>query len=561
MLELILTRWRERQLIAWGKALPVVALLAALATSAVALAAAPAGPAAAVAPAPPQKVPPAPGVEPKAQAAPVPVSIPIPEITTQAEEMAKLLRDFEALAMPGPTIEAIQAGLPEVSARLGPELASTTETLEHDPTLTTLDRLTQSWQASRLDLAGKVEVLTKRATQLEDALDRLSGLRATWTRTRADAQASRVPAAVVRRVDSSLADIEAMRARLQAQRDAILVLQDRVAQEAARCEDALARIDRFRQGALGQLFVRDTLPIWSAEAGQRDVGELPARVRDAVALNVAQLRQFIGAYPARLLLHGLLFIGLVLLAHAARRRARGAAAEGGLPAAFDRPYSGAAAVALVVAHWIYPDRSRVVGDVIGVLLLLSALRIVRPLVGPGGARTLYALVALCFADRVRSELAVVPLADQALLLLEMLAAMAGLAWLFGFGRLGRAPAGEWSAPERLRAMRVAAGIALGACAASFVTAAYGNLSFARLLGSGLLGSAFIAVVLYATLRITDGLVVFALRLWPLRLLGMVDRHRALLERRLCVGELAGRIGLGQARVSHCLLYTSPSPRD
>jgi small-conductance mechanosensitive channel len=569
MLELILTRWRERQLIAWGKALPVVALLAALATPAVALAAAPAGPAAAVAPALPQKVPPAPGVEQKAQAAPVPVSIPIPEITTQAEKVAKLLGDLEALAAPGPSIDAIQAGLPEVSARLGPELASTIETIEHDPTLTTLDRLTQSWQASRLDLAGKVEVLTGRATQLENALDRLSGLRATWTRTRADAQASRVPAAVVRRVDSSLADIEAMRARLQAQRNAILVLQDRVAQEAARCEDALARIDRFRQGALGQLFVRDTLPIWSAEVGQRDVGELPARVRDALALNVAQLRQFIGAYPARLLFHGLLFIGLVLLAHAARRRARGpaAAAEGGLPAAFDRPYSGAAAVALVVAHWIYPDRSRVVGDVIGVLLLLSALRIVRPLVGPGGARTLYALMALCFADRVRSELAVVPLADQALLLLEMLAAMAGLAWLFGFGRLGRAPAGEWSAPERLRAMRVAAGIALGACAASFVTAAYGNVSFARLLGPGLLGSAFIAVVLYATLRVTDGLMVFALLLWPLRLLGMVDRHRALLERRahrlLCwvaggiwagatlnyLGLLGSAVALGQAMLA------------
>jgi small-conductance mechanosensitive channel len=167
----------------------------------------------------------------------------------------------------------------------------------------------------------------------------------------------------------------------------------------------------------------------------------------------------------------------------------------------------------------------------GVLVLLPLLRIVRPLVGPAVAPPLYALAALSFADRVRSELAVVPVADQVLLLLEMLAVMAGLAWFIGSGRLGRAPAGERSAPERLRAMRLAAGIALGTCAASFATAAYGNISLARLLGSGLLGSAFMAILLYAALQVTGGLVAFALRVRPLRLLGMVERHRDLLERR------------------------------
>jgi len=501
---------------------PVFVLLVALATPAVA-AAAPDWPTTGVAPAVQQKAPPA------------PVSIPIPEISRQAEEVTKLLRDLKALAAPLLAIDAIQAGLSEVSARLGPELESTTETLKHDPSLAILDRLTQSWQASRLEQAGKVEVLTKRATQFEDALDRLEALRATWTQTRADARASRAPAAVVRRVDVVLAGIEAVRARLHGQRGATLVLQDRVSQEVARCEDALARIDRFRQGALGQLFARDTLPIWSVEVRLREAGELPARVRDAVVLNVAQLRQFIGAYPARLLLHGLIFIALVLMARAARRRARGpaSAAEGGLPAAalFDYPYSSAAVAALASTLWIYPDRPRLVGDVVGVLLLLPGLRIVRPLVGPAMAPALYALAALILADRVRAELAVVPLADQALLLLEMPAAMAGLAWLLAFGWLSRAPAGERIVPERLRAMRVAAGIALGTCAASFVAAAYGNISLAGLLGSGLIGSAFMLMMLYAALRVADGLLAFALRVWPLRRLGMVERHRDLLERR------------------------------
>ena len=316
---------------------PAFILLVALAAPAVAFAAAPGGPSADAAPATAlqQKAPPAPGAEQKAQAPQTPVSIPIPEIAKQAEEVTQLLRDLEALAVPGPAIDVIPARLPEVSSRLSRELDSATETLKHDPALTTLDLLTQSWQASRLELTGWVEVLTKRATQLEEALDRLAGLRARWTQTRAVARASRAPAPVVQRVDAVQADIEAMRARLQTQRAATLVLQDRVAQDVARCEDALGRIDRFRQGALGQMFARDILPIWSAEVRERDIRELPARVRDAVVTNVAQFRQFVGDYTGRLLLHGLLFIALILLARAARRRARrpAAAGKGGLPAA------------------------------------------------------------------------------------------------------------------------------------------------------------------------------------------------------------------------------------
>ena len=98
-----------------------------------------------------EKAPPAPGVEQKAQAPRTSVAIPIPAIVAQAEAVTKLWRDLEALAVPGPEIEAIQARLLEVSVRLGPELASTIETLKQTPPLPILDRLQQSWQASRLD--------------------------------------------------------------------------------------------------------------------------------------------------------------------------------------------------------------------------------------------------------------------------------------------------------------------------------------------------------------------------------------------------------------------------
>ena len=513
---------------------PVLILLVALAIPVAAAAAAPGAPlAGAPPPAAQQKAAPTPGAEQKAQPPPAPVSIPVPEITKQAEGMTKLRRDLEALAVPPPAIDAIHARLPEVSARLGRQMDTTIEALKQEPARTIVDRMAQTWQVSRLELAGDVEVLTKRATQLESALDQLAGLRARWTQTRADAQASRVPAAVVQRVDAVQADIEAMRARLQAQRAATLVLQDRVGQAVAQCQDALARIEEFQQVNLKRTFARDSLPIWSPELRGHHFEEVAAAARKAAVTSAALLRRYAGDHAVRVFLHGLLFIGLVLMARAARRRARGpaAAGEGALPAAalFDRPYSAAAVAALAATYWIYPPgRPRLVGDVVAFLVMLPLLRLVRLRVRPALAPALYGLAAVFLADRVRAQLAVVPLGDQAFLMLEMLAAVAWLAWLLGSERR-RAPAGERSAAEGLTVWSATAALAL--CVASFAAAAYGAMRLGRMLGSGLLFSAFLALGLCTALQVTDALLAFALRVWPLRRLRMVERHRDFLARR------------------------------
>jgi small-conductance mechanosensitive channel len=366
-------------------------------------------------------------------------------------------------------------------------------------------------------------------------MEQLAGLRARWTQTRAAAQASRAPAAVVQRVDAVLADIEAARAPLQARRAAVLVLQDQVAGEVERCEDALARIDRHREGEWTRLFVRTTPPIWSLERRARPLVELPARAREAAVASAAQFRQFVDDNAVGLLLQGLFVIGLIGMARAASRRAHGPAAvgAGALPASalLDRPYSSAAVTALALTFWMFPERPRVVTDALGALLLLPMLRIVRPVVGPALVPALYALGALCLFDRIRANLAVVPLADQALMLLGMLAAVAGLAWLLGSGRLRRTPAGEPMASEVPPARRAAAVFALAVFAGSFGAAAYGAMDLARKFGATLLLSAFAAIILYASVQVADGLLAFALRGWPLRGLGMVERHRDLLERR------------------------------
>ena len=103
------------------RTVPILALLGTLAVSPASLAAV-GGPTTAATPA----------AKPEVPAPPTPASIPVPDIAMRAEEVTALLRDLEPLTAPGPAIEAIQARLPEVSALLGTEMASTNAQLKRD---------------------------------------------------------------------------------------------------------------------------------------------------------------------------------------------------------------------------------------------------------------------------------------------------------------------------------------------------------------------------------------------------------------------------------------------
>jgi small-conductance mechanosensitive channel len=267
-----------------------------------------------------------------------------------------------------------------------------------------------------------------------------------------------------------------------------------------------------------------------------DLADLSARLQEDLDSSTDLLRRYVENHRGRLFLNVLLFVGLIFMTLAGRRRARdlAAAGDGALRAAtaslFDRPYSAAALAGLVSTLLMNPGRPRVAADLIGVLMLPPLLRIVRPLVTAAVAPAVYGLAVLVLLDRARAELTVSPAFDQVVLLVEMLAAIGGLAWLLASGRLDRAAAGE-TASEGVRGRHVAAGICLVLCLVAFSATAWGTLRLARTVGSSVLVGAILAMAFHATIHVADSLLAFAFRVRPLRLLAMVRNHRDLLERR------------------------------
>src|SRR5262249_41189446 len=144
---------------------------------------------------------------------------------------------------------------------------------------------------------------------------------------------------------------------------------------------------------------------------------------------------------------------------------------------------------------------------------------------------IYALAAVFLVDRVRDLCSAVAVLEQWVFLLEMVAGIAFLALAVRSERLLKDNGSEVGLGWR-RLIAAVLWTQIFVLVVAVFTGALGYMRLARLLGGALVTSDYAALVLYATVRVGEGLVAYALRAYPLRSLYIVQRHRALVERRV-----------------------------
>jgi potassium efflux system protein len=472
----------------------------------------------------PQKVP----------AAEAPTAIPVTEVPTRVTEVSNLLRTFNALLASSPQIDMIEKQLPDISREIELEFWETKEVLREQPTLAVLQSEQQLWEKRQLEMTHRLNLLTKRATQLQEALGQLADLEKLWNQTRKAAEASKAPSPILQQIDATLTEVQVVQTPLQTQRTAMLNLQSRVAQEVERCGAVLAKIGQVQQMAVGGLLKRETLPIWSAELWVRGRAEGPARVREIAAGQWVAFKQYIHDPSKGMPLHIGFFVLLTVFMCAMRRQIRrwpAAGKDSSLAiAVFDRPFSAALVATLFAATSPYLPTLSAVRNLYSILEFVPMIRLTKPVVNPLVAVGLYVLGGLFTLNTARGAFAGVPLIEQAVLLTEILAGMVALGGALTLGNLQRSH-GQAKGLARVSGLRLVASIVLPIFAVCLVAGALGYLRLARLLTSTILGGGALALALFAYARVILGVVAFALRVWPLRLLHMVQHHCELLERR------------------------------
>jgi small-conductance mechanosensitive channel len=459
--------------------------------------------------------------------APEPSPIPLAEIAIRADELAGLLLELEAAAVPTRDLQAIEARLPAQRERLLASLADTQRRLDAGAPLALLDRLDATWHATRRQVRAWSETVTRRAAKLQDDVERLASLRETWARSRADAVAAGAPALVLGRIDEMQKAISSTKARLEASLAATLVLQHRLSQELARYDQILARIAEARADLFTQLAARSSPPIWTPSLWTGAAGEVAGAWQEAIGTLERIAERLTAAQTGRLPLLAIVFVGFAALLYRARGRMRNSAGAGALSAIFERFISAAVILTMFVGMVFYAEELPLYVYVAGLVGVVPVLRLVRPLVTGPVILALYVLGVLFVVDQLRILINTATHLDQVVYLFEMAASVLMILWLRAAWRASR----KMSASILPRAM-LGTSILLAAFAMSLAAGALGYMHLARMIGTGALGSSYTGLVMSVAVRAMRDLVAYALRVRPLRLLRAVQLHRPLIEYRV-----------------------------
>jgi potassium-dependent mechanosensitive channel len=423
-----------------------------------------------------------------------------------------------------------------VSTDIGLELKSTVNILKETPSLETLQAQEQIWQQRQSQLTAWLNVLTERAIKLQNGLNLLKTQQDRWTRTRDAEQSSNVPAPILAQIDATIAAIEAGQTPLQAQRNDLLDLQSKIAQEITRCGSALAQIAQVQESVVGGILSRDGSNIWNPDLWARAKAAFDSRVPKIIATYRADFRSYISDPAMRMPLHLGLFIVLSLVFFAAGRQFKqwAASGEGAIRATivFDHPFAAALLITLMVATGRASPLPGTLKELFDAIALVPMIILARPFVHPAIAPAMYILAVLFALDTVRHAFAGVPPAGgQALIILESLAGIVVLRSLMIYGAQHRV-SGEGVDSGWRKIRRFIAGMLLLILAGGFLASAFGYWRLSRLMTPGVLVGGVFVLWGYTLVQLASGTIAYALRVWPLRRLQMVQHHRDLLDARI-----------------------------
>jgi small-conductance mechanosensitive channel len=407
--------------------------------------------------------------------------------------------------------------------------AKRAKSLATDPgSLVALEEELRSWELAREQLAASLTLLTDRLTELESALDDISRQREVWKATEQAAVQAVAPDSVLARIRDVRQTLRDAKGSVESRRDELLALQARVAEEEKRARTALDALTDARSSFRSLLFLRDSRPLWSAFSAEHE--DVIPGLEETLAARWRSFVHFADVRRERLVTHLALALFALAGTFALRRKASAWRADDPRLEAsgvvFERPISAALLLVASLTPLLHPRAPRL-ADALGVVLVvIPALRLLPRLLDPAITPAVYALASFAVLDRFRDVASKSVLFERSLLLIEAAGALGLLIWMLRPARLAVLPTGT-RVPRALgRTLRVA----LAAMAVAVVANVGGWVHLSRSLTEGVLGSAYVAVVLYGGVRVLRTVLRAGLRSASARRLGLVRQHGSDLSR-------------------------------
>jgi hypothetical protein len=358
-----------------------------------------------------------------------------------------LLRQLEAVRPAPAALAALaraESGLAELAPALDVLLAGAQAALAGPSSLAELEDLRGGLEGTARSLREWQEELELEAKRLGRVTDEIARAERLWSETLPRPETREAGETVERRIRSSLEALRAASTDLRAWRGRLLDLSDRLLDRDSAVVSALEKVREKSLAQRASLLVPDGPPLWRrglADDLGRELPLAPALLRDYQARTRDYIASDARPFVAQALLAVLL--GFALRRTAARTRER-LASEPALARAarvLERPYATALLLALLASPFLHALAPRRLVQLMALVALLPAVRVVRHVSERARLRPILGLCALLVLDRLVLALAPLPALSGAIFLVG-LAVAAAVA--LGFARRPRgAPEARW----------------------------------------------------------------------------------------------------------------------
>ncbi len=462
---------------------------------------------------------------------PSPTAIPLGNVVAEAEKTSKKLQEIQTNLSNNQSVAVVQTKLPQLSEELDSKLTETNQTLTARPSLETLRKVEQDWQSLASNIPAWKKDLATNAAVIDSQLEQLKDLIEMWQLTIKATEGAEVPTEILQRIETTISAINQTKTQIAEKRSQLLTLQNRISEVEGRINETLETVSQVREEALSHLFIQDSPAIWNVYRGTTSTNGLMKETEDSLVAQAVVLADYFNRKIDRFVLHGILLILLIGGLFWARRGVRPKVLEEPkleqATVVFEYPLATALILTILLSGWLYPQAPRILSALLGAAALIPGVIILRRLIEKSLFPILNALMIFYFVDRLREVTASLPVVSRVLFLAEMLAAIIFLAWVLRSKYLSNKI--QVKHQRIFTLIKKAIPFALAIFAIAFVANVFGFVSLARIIGNGILGSIYIALIFYAIVKIIESLLVFAVRVRPLSSLGIVKSYRRVFQ--------------------------------
>lgn len=458
---------------------------------------------------------------------PSPTAIPLGNVVTEAEKTSKKLQEIQTSLSNNQNVAVVQTELPKLSEELDLRITETNQILTARPSLETLRKVEQDWNSLASNIPAWKKDLATNATVIDSQLEQLSELAAMWQLTLRATEGTEIPPELLERITATISSINQTKIKVEEQRTQLLTLQNRVSEVEERINETLEAVKKVREEALSHLFIQDSPAIWNTYSGINSSNGVAQETQNSFVAQAVILADYFNRKIDRFILHGILLTLLIGALYWARRGVRPKVLEEPkleqATVVFEYPFATALILTVLLSGWLYPQTPRILGALLGAAALIPGVLILRRLIEKSLFPVLNALMIFYFVDRLREVTASMPDISRILFISEMLAAILFLVWVLRSKRLSNTI--EVKHQRIFILIKKAIPFTLAIFAIAFIANIFGFVSLARIIGNGVLGSIYVALIFYAAIKIAESLLIFAVRVRPLSSLGIIKSHR------------------------------------